>query len=86
MRSSSPATTRIAAPGPLSVSSRVEGLWFAALAARALGDEEAAQGHLRTAWDVLVAIAAPMTPDERRTFLQETSPHREIAQEVGAKA
>ena len=76
----------LAAPGPLSVSSRVEGLWFAALAARALGDEEAAQGHLRTAWDVLVAIAAPMTPDERRTFLQETSPHREIAQEVGAKA
>ena len=73
-----------AAPGPLSLASRVEGMWFAALTARTLGDENAAAQHLAAAWVVLQDIAARMDPDERHAFLHETSPNREIAEAAAA--
>lgn len=73
------------APGPLSVTSRVEGMYFAALAAKALGDDEGAAQRFARAWEILERVAAHMPPDERRVFLTETSPHREIAAAVGAK-
>jgi ATP/maltotriose-dependent transcriptional regulator MalT len=72
-------------PGPLSVASRVEGLWFASLAARALGDGPSAEQHVARAWDILRQVAGAMDADQRRAFLLETSPHREIVEAVGAK-
>ncbi|MCE9635250.1 MAG: protein kinase [Planctomycetes bacterium] len=75
-----------AAPGPLSIASRVEGMWFAALTARTLGDEAAAAQHLASAWEVLQDIASRMDPQERHAFLFETSPNREIAEAAGASA
>jgi tetratricopeptide (TPR) repeat protein len=74
----------LASPGPLSVASRVEGLWFAAQAARALGDEPAAAQHLARAWETLRTVSESMGVRERRAFLLETSPHREIVAAVGA--
>jgi tetratricopeptide (TPR) repeat protein len=68
----------LAAAGPLSVSSRAEGLYFAALAARALGDEEAYRTHMQEAWRTVQAIAEHLPPDQRKTFLTGASPNREI--------
>lgn len=73
----------LSGPGPLSVSSRVEGLWFAALAARALGDEDAFRDHVHRAWEILREVSGHMGPDERRAFLLGTSPHREIVEAAG---
>jgi tetratricopeptide (TPR) repeat protein len=73
----------LAAAGPLSVSSRAEGLYFAALAARALGDEDACQSHMLAAWRTIREIADRMAPPERRAFLTSASPNREITAAVG---
>jgi len=69
--------------GPLSVSSRAEGLYFAALAARALGDEDAHRAHMHAAWRTIRDIADRMAPDQRRAFLTGSSPNREIVASVG---
>jgi tetratricopeptide (TPR) repeat protein len=73
----------LASAGPLSVSSRAEGLYFAALAARALGDEEAWRSHMLAAWRTIREVAERMAPDERRAFLTSGSPNREITAAVG---
>jgi len=64
--------------GPVSVASRAEGLYFAAQAARALGDEDAFRTYLWQAYDVLQDVAAPMAAEERHRFLKGTSPNKEI--------
>ena len=69
--------------GPLTVSSRVEGLYFAALAARALNDEEMAKSYLWRAFGILQSVTESMNPDARETFLRHTSPNREILAELG---
>ena len=71
----------LADAGPMSVSSRAEGLYFAALAARALGDAEAAHSHMQAAWRTVREIADRMPPAERAAFLA-TSPNKEIAADV----
>ncbi len=70
--------------GPLSVGSRAEGLYFAALAARALGDEDAYRSHIAAAWQTLQAIAANLPIADRHTFLTASSPNREIAAAAAA--
>jgi tetratricopeptide (TPR) repeat protein len=73
----------LADAGPLSVSSRAEGLYFAALAARALGDEDACRAHMQAAWRTIRAIADRLPPSEREAFLTGSSPNREITAAVG---
>jgi hypothetical protein len=73
----------LADAGPLSVSSRAEGLYFAALAARALGDEDACRSHMQAAWRTIRAIADRLPPSEREAFLTGSSPNREITAAVG---
>lgn len=68
--------------GPLTVSSRAEGLYFAALAARALGDEEAYDTYMWRAYDLIQEVAQGMSADERTAFLTATSPNREIVAAV----
>ena len=68
---------------PLSVSSRAEGLYFAALAARALGDETAYQTHMWRAYELIQDVAQRMKPEQRGAFLKGTSPNREIVAAVG---
>ncbi|MCG3136082.1 MAG: Serine/threonine-protein kinase PknD [Planctomycetes bacterium] len=70
--------------GPLSVASRVEGLWFASLAAKTLGDDETARSQLERAWRMISDIAARLPESERRAYLQEQSPNREIAAAMAA--
>ena len=69
--------------GPLTVSSRAEGLYFAALAAQALGDEDAYDTYMWRAYDLIQEVAQNMKGDERAAFLRNISPNREIVAAVG---
>lgn len=66
----------------LSVSSRAEGLYFAGLAARALGDEDVCQVYLWQAYEIIQEVADHMASDQRQAFLTKTSPNREIVAEI----
>ncbi len=68
--------------GPLSVASRAEGLYFAAMAAEALGDAEAAGVYMWQAYDLVQEMAERMAPAQRHAFLTGTSPNREIVAAV----
>ena len=70
--------------GPLSVSSRAEGLYFAAMASRALGDEDTCRAYMWQAYDLVQEIAERLPADQRAQFLKGTSPNREIVTAVAA--